>query len=51
MEFDFKKVNPDYFNEAYWCDAWMLETLADEEFDRMAAFIPQLSFPSPTGMF
>lgn len=36
MEFDFKKVNPDYFNEAYWCDAWMLETLADEEFDRMA---------------
>ncbi|MDE6921160.1 MAG: hypothetical protein K2P89_14850 [Lachnospiraceae bacterium] len=36
LEGDLKKANPDYFNEAYWCDAWALETLTDEEFDRMA---------------
>ena len=36
LERDLKKASPDYFNEAYWCDAWALETLTDEEFDRMA---------------
>ncbi len=35
MERDLKKANPDYFNEAYWCDAWKMETLTEEEFDLM----------------
>lgn len=35
MERDLKKANPDYFNEAYWCDAWTLQTLTDEEFNKI----------------
>lgn len=46
MEFQLKQANPDYFNEAHFCESWKIGNLPQKEYDRLVQVYRQSLTPS-----